>query len=169
MSFPRGHATRRVLRAGGWAAVTLLIATAALASESGAHGGTYAVSLSGRGTAAEQPPAAGAPALSSTSFTISGKAGGLYPGAVLPLRLTVTNKLTVPIVVTSLTTTVGAASTSCGASNLTVTPFSGQLSVPAKGKAKTTVQVSMAHSAPNACQGAVFPLHYSGQAVRAAA
>lgn len=164
MFFPRGHAARRVLRAGTWAAVTLLIGTAALASESGSHGGTELVSLSGRGSASEPAPAGGAPALSSTSFTISGKVGGLYPGAVLPLTLTVTNKLTVPIVLTSLTTKVGAASSSCGTANLAVAPFAGKLPVPAKGKASTTVQVTMAHSAPNACQGAIFPLHYRGQA-----
>ncbi|HEV2372380.1 MAG TPA: hypothetical protein VGS19_09430 [Streptosporangiaceae bacterium] len=166
MSVMRGHAVRSVLRAGTWAAVTLLIGTAALASESGFHGRIDHIALSGRGTASG-PAKPGPSAVSNAAFTISGKVGGLYPGAQRHLTLTVTNHQLYAIVVTSLTTTVSAASAACGASNLTVASFSGQLSVPANGKASTTVQVSMAHSAPNACQGAVFRLHYSGQAVRA--
>ena len=166
MLFSRGHAFRGVLRAGAWAAVMLLIGTAALASESGSHDGTRLVALSGSGSASEPTPA-GSSTFSSAAFTISGKVGGLYPGAVRSLKLTVTNHESFKIVVTSLTTTVGAAKAGCGGSNLKVTSFSGQLKVPAKGKASTSVHVTMAHSAPNACQSAVFPLHYSGQARRA--
>lgn len=167
MSLMRGHAIRSVLRAGTWAAVTLLIGTAALAAESGSHGRIDQIALSGHGTASEpanQEPAA----VNASAFTISGKVGGLYPGALRSLTLTVANHQPYAIVVTSLTTTVGAASAACGASNLTVPAFSGHLTVPANGQAKTTVQVKMAHAAPNACQHAVFPLRYSGQAVRAA-
>lgn len=167
MLFSRGHAFRGVLRAGAWAAVTLLIGTAALASESGSHDGANLVGLSGRGSASETGHA-GSSAVTSAAFTISGKVGGLYPGAVRSLKLTVTNHQSYAIVVTSLTTKVGAASTACGASNLTVASFSGRLRVPARGKASTSVHATMAHSAPNACQGAVFPLHYTGHASRAA-
>jgi hypothetical protein len=43
-----------------------------------------------------------------------------------------------------------------------VSSFSGHLVVAAKKKAKATVQVTMVHTAPNGCQGAVFPFHYTG-------
>lgn len=166
MLFSRGHAFRSVLRAAAWAAVTVLIGTAALASESGSHDRTELVALSGRGTASEPTPADSS-AFTSAGFTISGKVGGLYPGAVRSLKLTVTNHESFAIIVTSLTTTAGAARAGCGAANLKVASFSGRLKVPAKGKAGTSVHVTMAHSAPNACQGAAFPLRYSGQARRA--
>lgn len=167
MLFSRGHPFRGVLLAGAWAAVTVLIGTAALASESGSHDATRLVGLSGRGTASE-PAQVGPSAANTAAFTISGKVSGLYPGAVRSLKLTVTNHESFAIVVTSLTTTVGAARATCGASNLTVTSFSGRLRVPARGKASTSVHAKMAHSAPNACQGAVFPLRYAGKATKAA-
>lgn len=166
MPLPRRRASRNVLRAGAGAAVTLLIGTAALAAQPGSHDGTSLVSLTGSGAASETAPS-GSPAVSSASFTISGDVGDLYPGVVRWLTLTVANHESFAIVVTSLTVTVGAARATCGASNLTVQSFSGQLKVQAGGKASTKVHISMAHSAPNACQGVVFPLHYEGLARKA--
>ena len=98
------------------------------------------------------------------SFTIAGSVAGLYPGLTVPMVLTISNPKSFPIVVTSIKTTVGAASAACSASNLAVTAFSGQLLVPALGSAGTTVQVSMAQSASDVCQGATFPLIYLGLA-----
>jgi hypothetical protein len=98
------------------------------------------------------------------TFPIGGGVTGLYPGKVLPLVLTVTNTKHVAITVTSISTVVSGASSQCGAVNVQVTSFSGDLHVKAKGKATTTVEVSMAHSAPDACQGAHFPFQYLGVA-----
>ncbi len=97
-------------------------------------------------------------------FPIGGGVTGLYPGRVLPLVLTVTNTKHAAITVTSISTVVSGASSQCGAVNVQVTNFSGDLHVKAKGKATTTVEVSMAHSAPDACQGALFPFQYLGVA-----
>jgi hypothetical protein len=99
-----------------------------------------------------------------TSFSITGSVAGLFPGKRLPLVLTVTNPEKVTITVTSISTTVGKASRGCLAANLKVTKFSGHLVVAAGKKAKATVEVTMAHSAPNACQGTHFPFHFSGLA-----
>jgi hypothetical protein len=98
------------------------------------------------------------------SFRIAGSVGGLYPGLSSPLVLTVNNPQAFTIVVTSITTTVTDASATCLAPNLSVSAFSGQLSVPGFGAAQTSVLASLAQSAPDACIGATFPLAYSGLA-----
>jgi hypothetical protein len=97
-------------------------------------------------------------------LSIAGSVVGLYPGATLPLVLTVTNSKALAITVTSITTVVSKASKACRASNVHVTKFSGKLLVPADGEATTTVEVLMAHGATDACQAAVFPFRYRGLA-----
>jgi len=171
MPFHPSQGARSVLRASAVAAAAVaVLATAAWASASGHAQGT--VVLSGQGSArpaslagwASQSSLAG----NGSSFSISGRVSGLYPGAVLPLTLTVSNSRSFPIDVTSISAAVGAPGGGCAASNLTVTSFSGQLFVPGKGARHAVVQVTLRHAAPNHCQGAVFPLTYSGTAVKAA-
>lgn len=99
-------------------------------------------------------------------FGISGSVTGLYPGASMPLVLTVSNHQEFTIVVTSITTSVGSPNPACASANLTVTQFIGDLSVPAKGTSNVAVTVTLTHAAPDACQGAVFPLQYIGTAVK---
>lgn len=96
------------------------------------------------------------------TFTISGKVLGLYPGKTLPLTLTVTNPNKFSITVTSSTTSISNASSACTAPHLKVTSFSGSLVVGALNSAKVKVNTTLLHSAPNACQGVEFPLHYTG-------
>jgi len=98
------------------------------------------------------------------AFSIAGNVAGLYPGKTLPLVLSVTNSQASAITVTSITTTVGNASSVCTAKYLKVTHFGGHLHVGPKKTAKTTVKVTLLHVAPNGCQDAVFPFTYSGQA-----
>jgi hypothetical protein len=159
---PRGAGG--ALRATGLGVIALLVALAAAASSHSPASYADTLVLSGNGTA-------GAPVTTSAaapgSFRISGSVAGLYPGAQLPLVLTVTNPEHFAIVVSSLSVTVGAAMPGCGAANLTATSFARSLHVPALGTAAVSVQVTLAHSAPNACQGAVFPLHYTGLAGKA--
>jgi hypothetical protein len=95
-------------------------------------------------------------------FTISGSVGGLYPGLSTQLVLTVVNSQSYKIVVTSITTRVGAPKAGCSASNLIVGAFAGDLKVKAHESAELSVPVALSHAAPDACQGAVFPLTYSG-------
>jgi hypothetical protein len=104
----------------------------------------------------------GPQAVASGSFKITGKLTGLYPGLTKALALTVTNPQSFAIVVTSIVTKVQNASATCTAPNLAVSAFSGQLSVPALGSAKTSVLAKLAQGAPNPCIGATFPLVYSG-------
>lgn len=96
-------------------------------------------------------------------FSISGTMKGLYPGVTLPLVLTIANPAKIAITVTAIATTVGSSG-SCAAANVKVTSFNGQLHVGAGMKAQVAVHVTMAKSAPNACQGALFPFKYTGTA-----
>jgi hypothetical protein len=95
-------------------------------------------------------------------FSIAGSLTGLYPGGVEPLVLSVTNTHGYPIVVTALFTRVGDATPLCGPANVRVSEFNGHLRIPPMEAARATVWVTMDHSAPNACQGAVFPFAYRG-------
>jgi hypothetical protein len=152
--------------------IMVLIAVLAFAvggSEGGASGAIlkgYGSSEQGKGPARQADPGA-SPNVSAAAFSISGSVKGFYPGKSLSLVLIVSNPQTAAITVTSITTTVGAASSSCGASNVTVSSFAGNLLVPAGGKAKATVHASMTKSAPNACEGKVFPFHYAGSGAEA--
>lgn len=132
-------------------------------------GGSCAAVLSGSGSAF---PAAGAAQAASSAgpsltpgFSIYGSVHGLYPGSSVALKLIIVNQLTAPLTVLTVTTAVSSPRSGCAANNLTVAPFSGHLPLPAQGKATRLVRVSMAHSAPNACQGVRFTFTYSGTAV----
>lgn len=125
------------------------------------------ISFIGAGAAAVSPPPSSDVASDQSGrFTISGSVTGLFPGASMPLVLTVSNHREFAIVVTSITTSVGSPSPSCASANLSVSQFVGNLSVPAEGTSKVTVTVTLSLAAPDACQGAVFPLQYTGNAVK---
>jgi hypothetical protein len=103
------------------------------------------------------------------SFTIGGTLGDLYPGLSTNLVLTVDNsKNNQAIHVTSLTVTVGDASSDCPASNLSPASKTYTFSVTvARNSTDTTsfvVPIKMVDSAPDACQRAKFPLTLSGTA-----
>jgi hypothetical protein len=99
----------------------------------------------------------------SNAFLIEGNVSGLFPGAVIPVQLTVTNLEQFPIVVTSIRTHVSTPSGDCRSKNLKLSVFTGQLAVGGSGTATTTVLATMAHSAGNSCQGATFVLQYHGR------
>lgn len=100
-------------------------------------------------------------------FVVSGQVENLRPGGTQPMVLTVRNPNSVGIRVTSLTVSAVSASTTCQASYLTLPQWTGSLVVPKKGSSTLTVQVSLKPAAPNACQGARWPLSYGGTAVKA--
>lgn len=113
-----------------------------------------------------RPTAGTASAAVANGFAISGSVNGLYPGLTKPLTLTVTNPQHFPIVVTSLTVTVRDARLGCTGDNVAVTAFGGPVPVPALASATVPLLITLAHHAPDACQGAVFPLLYSARAFR---
>lgn len=151
---------RRVTRrATGLALTGLLVAAVPLACTAlGSPGGQHVLAGHGR----SDQPALAAPSTSNHQFHIAGGLGGLFPGTASPLVLSVYNPNKVAITVTSITTTVGDASTGCPATYLSVASFGGSLAVGPKQTATVAVPAQLSHSAPDACQGAVFPLRYSG-------
>lgn len=99
------------------------------------------------------------------TFSIAGDVGGLFPGAVKPLSLLVSNPFPDPIRVVSLSTTVGTPDRAgCTATVLTVSGLGSPVDIPPGQSRPVGVDVTMAATAPDACQGARFPLTYSGTA-----
>ncbi|MGZ5398987.1 MAG: hypothetical protein ACXWDL_02580 [Nocardioides sp.] len=101
------------------------------------------------------------------SFTISGGVNGLYPGAHSRAELRITNHRHWTIDVRRIFVTVASTSNpGCPRSMVRSPGWAGSVRV-AKGKTRAvSVPISMRAAAPDACQGAVFALRYSGWAVR---
>jgi hypothetical protein len=100
-------------------------------------------------------------------FHISGSMDGLQPGLRRPLTVGLSNAGASAIRVTSITVTVGAASPECSGDLLSIEPLDRATVVPAGGAATATVFVTLAASAPDACEGVRFPFTYGGTADRA--
>jgi hypothetical protein len=104
--------------------------------------------------------------------------GDLYPGAPpLSLPLTISNPNSVPIFVTSLSVTTTANAPGCtSADNLALSaagissaaplkvPANGSVGLPAAGVSAPTIQLRDLPVNQDACQGATFPLSFSGNA-----
>lgn len=157
-------ARRWVVRSRGRIAHTLAVAAAVVmtvavtaATSSGRPPAATLVGFGGSGVTHASPRPA---------FTIDGDVDGLYPGASSQLQLSVTNNEPFAIVVVSIMTSVSDATSTCPASNLAVGSFIGHLSLRAGEQAVTTVAAVLRHGAPDACQGATFPLQYTGSARR---
>jgi hypothetical protein len=99
-------------------------------------------------------------------FVIAGSAVGLYPGARGRLRLVLRNPYRFPIKVTMLSVRVGDAPR-CDGRWLRPHKLARPVIVPKRGTRKVTLSLAMALGAPAGCQGARFPLHFRGRAVKA--
>jgi hypothetical protein len=85
------------------------------------------------------------------------------------LPLTVTNPNDHAIRVTSIEVSVTKTSTaSCDASFLSTPDYTGSgFVVPADGSSMVSLPITMARSAPDACQNVTFTLAYAGKAEQA--
>lgn len=110
------------------------------------------------------------------TFTITGVVTGLHPGVTgKQLTLSLQNNSNSPIIVRSLTVTVGQMPSGCTKSMLIIgglpatqaRTFAVNINIARNGLNSYTVPISMAASAPNACADRTFPLQYSGQADQA--
>jgi hypothetical protein len=155
------------------------VATSSVFTANGTPGG-YTVTATATGVATP----ANFSLINDTSFPISGNipnsdpsTQGFYPGLTQSFNLSIANPYNFSLTVTGLTITVSPTTTngSCAGSNLTVTrPFSGVVHINPNTPATTLTgllatpgqlpQLTMAHSAPDACQGATFSLSYTGTA-----
>jgi hypothetical protein len=161
---------RRTQRA---AVIALLVGAICTAGWIDSAASPWSLVLVGYGSSAERAPgAANAPGAPSPrtitpTFSIAGKVSGLFPGKTLPLVLTLGNPNKRTIIVTTVTTTVENATSTCAAKTVSVTGFSGHRAVGAGKTGKVTVRVTMKTSAPNSCEGKSFPFHYTGKATEA--
>jgi hypothetical protein len=95
-------------------------------------------------------------------FRIRGHVKGMYPGRHRRLVVQISNPQGRAIVVTSITARVRRAVRGCRGSNIRMRRFSGAKLVPAWGHAKVRLRVRMLSTAPDACEGARFPMAFSG-------
>lgn len=100
------------------------------------------------------------------TMPITGGVVGLYPGFSTTLTLSLNNPNPFAASVTGLTITPADASLSCPASYLQIGAFTGPLTIPANSTGTTSVSIGLSSTAPDACQGATFPLTYTAQAVQ---
>jgi hypothetical protein len=115
--------------------------------------------LSPGSSAAENPAKA---------FTIAdvGTVTGLVPGGTVTRKVRVTNPGNQDIKVTRLDTSVGRPSPHCPANAVTVDALAAPVLVARNSVADVNLTVRMARSAPDTCQSLVFPLTYSGTAIK---
>ncbi len=98
-----------------------------------------------------------------TSFSLSADFVGLFPGADLGAPVTARNPQPYALIVKTASVSISDAGPGCAASNVTVQSFSGDVTVPAGGSATIPVRIQMSPSAPDACQGATFPLQFQAR------
>jgi hypothetical protein len=98
-------------------------------------------------------------------FAIAGEVDGLYPGATATLDARLTNPYPFAIRVISATATAQDASVACPASMLVIGDAQAEVEIPARASGSVPLAVRMVRSAPDACQGAIWPLEFTGTAV----
>jgi hypothetical protein len=108
------------------------------------------------------------------TFTITGGTDGLYPGGTVHLQLRVSNPqnqaMTVRSLSAQLDTIVSATSVTC-TTTVTIGPWTGGAPFTLGASAQNVpvpgyIPVSIAHSTPDSCQGAIFNFIYSGTATQ---
>jgi len=98
-------------------------------------------------------------------YEIAGEVDGLYPGAETTLNARVTNPHPFAVRVIATSAAVLDASPGCPASMLEIGDSEATVDVPAGGTGTVPLHVRMSRSAPDACQGATWPLAFTGTAV----
>lgn len=102
------------------------------------------------------------------AFTIAdvGAVTGLVPGGTVTRKVRVTNPNNQDIKVTRLDTSVGRPSPNCPANAVTADALAAPVLVAKNASADVNLTVRMARTAPDTCKNLVFPLTYSGTAIK---
>ena len=100
------------------------------------------------------------------SFSISGDVAGLVPLVEGTIEVTVTNKERFDIMVDTLDITVGDAGPDCGREYLVIGTAPLPAIIPARSDSTLVVTARLGPDVPDACQGMVWPLTYTGTASR---
>jgi hypothetical protein len=102
-------------------------------------------------------------------FTLSVHYAGLYPDSDTIVAVTVHNPQSFPLHVHTAVVHVDDASPACRAENLVAHSFTGDIVVPADADGSIPIRFQMPAAAPDACQGATFPLTFAASADAGAA
>jgi hypothetical protein len=95
-------------------------------------------------------------------FTLTTSYTGLYPNADASVPVTVHNPAAYDLAIHTAAVRVGDASPGCPATNLEAFSYSGDVVAPSHQDATITIRMHMLASAPDTCQGATFPLSFTG-------
>jgi hypothetical protein len=109
------------------------------------------------------------PAMAQTAasvFELQAHVSGLFPGATIVEPVQVHNPQDYPVTVVSTEVLIADASAGCTASNLDASAVGGDVEVAAGSDAAVPVAFHMAADAPDACQGATFPLTFVATGTR---
>jgi LPXTG-motif cell wall-anchored protein len=96
-----------------------------------------------------------------TQFTLTTNYTGLYPDADVTVPVTVHNPMAYDLAVHAANVRIGDASGGCTAGYLEASSFSGDVVAPAYRDTTIPIRMHMLASAPDACQGATFPLSFT--------
>jgi hypothetical protein len=98
-------------------------------------------------------------------FEIAGEVDGLYPGADATLEARVSNPHPFAIRVISTTASALDASPACPASMIEIGDLTAAVVIPPGGSGSVPLDVRLSAGAPDDCQGATWPLEFTGTAV----
>lgn len=96
----------------------------------------------------------------------TGEVGGLHPGAVRNLVVTLRNDNNFWVDVTDIVVGVRSTTPGCAGSVVRVDEFHGSRLVDANSSATQTLAARMHNDAPDSCKDASFALTYTGTAVK---
>jgi hypothetical protein len=101
------------------------------------------------------------------TFRVRGNVKGLYPGHVKKMRLRVRNPFDFAIRIHEVRARARRPFVGCPAKAVKIRRWHGNLKIAPHSRRIVNVRIRMKRWAPNACQGARFPIRYRGEAVRA--
>ena len=109
-------------------------------------------------------PTAKAAGKSSHQPRVHGHIEGLYPGAARRMRVKVRNGYRRDIVLRKVRAIVGEGGPGCTRQNLWTRRFRGHRLISAHHSLRVRIAIGMRADAPEACQGARFPLRFRARA-----
>jgi hypothetical protein len=103
------------------------------------------------------------------AFSLHAAARGLFPGGTKALRVSITNPnpFRIRVVEISVRVLPDRERPECSTDQLQASDFARELTVPGLGARDVRLWITMLRSAPDACQGATFPLRLDAWAVGA--
>lgn len=151
------------------AGITAAVVDVATGDGTGRPAEVLGAQVSGSSSNGNRPANAGPPNSTglATRFPISGSIADLVPGDQRTLTVLLTNPNPFTVSVNQLTVTATAASAACGLAHLAIEPLPAPVLVGGNASGTAGIPIKLVATAPDACQGATFPLTFSAEVTRA--